>query len=68
MKALLNRVKKLEVIHNPDLPEIHTTFVGSDDDEKLNRLGGWNGITNPRNVIKFEIRFIKSDGNGGILR
>ena len=68
MKALLNRIKKLEVIDKPAISEIRTTFFESDDEEELNRLHGWNGVTNSQNLIHFNIRFIKSDGNGGMLR
>lgn len=70
MKTLSNRVKKLEVISKPGHPELRFRFFGGDgnSDEELNRLWSRNKTANPKNVQYLNIVFVKSDGNGGVLR
>jgi hypothetical protein len=50
----------------PNLPKVKITFTGSGKDEELNRLYGRHVRT--EDTVHLHFVFVKSDGNGGMLR
>lgn len=67
MASLEKRITDLEKrAGSATFPEVKITFTGSDKDEELNRLYGRNEMT--QEAMHFNVVFVRSDGNGGVLR